>query len=111
MTTTGRPEAIARLRSHFIAIDPSRHIQLWDDLYKEGFIPWDRGCPNPALIDLLIERKDLLPSFRPETILKALVPGVSGFGNTSLDLQISSRVQYSRNCLGADSAFLVLDLF
>jgi SAM-dependent methyltransferase len=43
-----------RLRSHFAALDTSKHAEGWDKLWEEGsFIPWDRGYANPALIDFL----------------------------------------------------------
>jgi hypothetical protein len=82
MTTGGdiaNTDARERLRQHFLGNNsPAR----WDDLWKEGsFLPWDRGTPNPALIDVLSTRKDLLG----ETVIiskdgerrrkKALVPG------------------------------------
>ncbi|QDS71118.1 hypothetical protein FKW77_009658 [Venturia effusa] len=40
-----------RLRQHFqTGNTPSR----WDELWSRGtFLPWDRGTPNPALIDVL----------------------------------------------------------
>jgi len=90
----------ARLISQFRG-DPSTHGQKWDELYKEGFLPWDKGFPNPALVDLLSERQDLLDS----SILsnggsrkKALVPGcgkgydvllLSAFGYDAYGLEIS----------------------
>ncbi|KAF2029573.1 S-adenosyl-L-methionine-dependent methyltransferase [Setomelanomma holmii] len=43
-----------RLRTHFSSLPVSSHAEGWDALWKEGtFIPWDRGCANPALVDLL----------------------------------------------------------
>lgn len=61
-----------RLRSHFIDSPSSDHPQRWDDLYQQNFLPWDKGLPNPALVDLLTERQDLLPSAPRK---KALIPG------------------------------------
>jgi methyl halide transferase len=54
------PDDRERLRQHFLERnDPKR----WDDLWSKGdFLPWDRGTPNPALVDLLTTRKDLLGS-------------------------------------------------
>jgi len=73
------PNDRERLRQHFLERnDPNR----WDDLWSKGdFLPWDRGTPNPALIDVLSTRKDLLGS--PMTTdadgksrrKRALVPG------------------------------------
>ena len=97
-TGTNQPDARARLLSHFQG-DFSQHGQKWDDLYKENFLPWDKGFPNPALVDLLSERQDLLPSPGRKR-LKALVPGcgkgydvllLSAFGYDGYGLEISSR--------------------
>lgn len=67
-------DARARLLSHFKG-DPKAHGQKWDDLYKEGFLPWDKGFPNPALVDLLEERKDLFDAPLRTRPRKAFVPG------------------------------------
>ena len=49
-----------RLRDHFAASNtPSR----WDDLWSTGtWLPWDRGTPNPALIDVLSTKSEFLGS-------------------------------------------------
>ncbi|KAE9964990.1 hypothetical protein EG328_010051 [Venturia inaequalis] len=67
-----------RLREHFSAENtPSR----WDDLWSTGtFLPWDRGTPNPALIDVLSTKQEYLgPPIVEEDgkqrRKKALVPG------------------------------------
>ncbi|KAF2475570.1 S-adenosyl-L-methionine-dependent methyltransferase [Lindgomyces ingoldianus] len=50
-----------RLRAHFANHEASAHPSRWDDLWKEGtFLPWDRGLANPALIDALREKCELL---------------------------------------------------
>ena len=97
---TNQPDARARLLSHFQG-DFSQHAQRWDDLYKENFLPWDKGFPNPALVDLLSERQDLLPSpEKKKKKLRALVPGcgkgydvllLSAFGYEAYGAEISSR--------------------
>ncbi|RDL38009.1 Uncharacterized protein BP5553_05442 [Venustampulla echinocandica] len=66
-------DARTRLLSHFTG-DVSQHGKKWDDLWKEGFVPWDRGLPNPALVDLLSEQPGLLPN-QPGRKRKVLVPG------------------------------------
>ncbi|KAL8815972.1 MAG: hypothetical protein Q9223_004952 [Gallowayella weberi] len=82
-TTNKSPQPLddrARLRSHFdapVSTHPNRWAQLWD---ADDFLPWDRGGPNPALIDLLNEKRaigncfveDASGSKRRKT---ALVPG------------------------------------
>ncbi|KHJ34718.1 putative thiol methyltransferase [Erysiphe necator] len=66
----------ARLLNHFSqAKNFTEYNSLWDVLWKEGFCPWDKGSPNPALIDLLEEQKGLLPIPGTSKRLKALVPG------------------------------------
>jgi hypothetical protein len=92
--------ARAKLLSHFqTAKGSSEHGQKWDDLWKEGFVPWDKGFPNPALIDLLSERQDLLPPSAKSWRRKALIPGcgkgydvllLSAFGYDAYGLEISS---------------------
>jgi methyl halide transferase len=93
-------DARARLLSHFqSAKGTTEHGQKWDDLWKDGFLPWDKGFPNPALVDLLTERQDLFPSPTKLGRRKALVPGcgkgydvllLSSFGYDAYGLEISS---------------------
>lgn len=67
-----------RLKSHFTGHEADAHPQRWDDLWKAAdFLPWDRGYANPALIDALFERSDILGSpLKPDGSRKrALVPG------------------------------------
>jgi len=66
-------DARSQLSAHFSARDVSAHPEGWNELWVDGFIPWDKGFPNPALVDLLEERKDLLPSKLGRK--KALIPG------------------------------------
>jgi SAM-dependent methyltransferase len=89
-------DARSRLRSHFEGADPSTHGSKWDDLWKEGWLPWDRGTPNPALVDLLAERQDLFPAKQGRR--KALVPGcgkgydvllLSSWGYDAYGLEVS----------------------
>ncbi|KAL8732207.1 MAG: hypothetical protein Q9166_002955 [cf. Caloplaca sp. 2 TL-2023] len=50
----------SRLSTHFDVPDsahPHRWAQLWD---AGDFLPWDRGGPNPALVDLLDQKKALI---------------------------------------------------
>jgi methyl halide transferase len=93
-------DARTRLLSHFqSAKGTAEHGQRWDDLWKEGFLPWDKGFPNPALVDLLTERQDLFPPSSGSERRKALVPGcgkgydvllLSAFGYDAHGLEISS---------------------
>ena len=61
-STTDHTDVRARLQATF-SIPPSEHGKGWDKLWKEGdFLPWDKGTPNPALVDLLDDRRDLVGS-------------------------------------------------
>ena len=53
-------EARARLQSHFSEYSGDKYGQGWEKLWENAdFLPWDKGAPNPALIDTLRERQDL----------------------------------------------------
>jgi methyl halide transferase len=97
-------EPPSRLRQHFAGHDPAIHGQKWEELYRESFTPWDRGGPNPALVDLLTGQKDLFGDvFVSDPVLgmrrkRALVPGCgrgydvllfSAFGYDAYGLEIS----------------------
>jgi len=46
-------EARERFRQHFL-VPIESHDQKWSDLWNGGeFLPWDKGCASPALVDLL----------------------------------------------------------
>lgn len=47
-----------KLRQHFAQHPTDSHPEAWNDLYAKSFTPWDKGFPNPALVETL-ERKDL----------------------------------------------------
>ncbi|KAL8916203.1 MAG: hypothetical protein Q9208_008655 [Pyrenodesmia sp. 3 TL-2023] len=70
----------ARLRAHF-DVAPTSHPDRWNKLWDAGnFLPWDRITPNPAFVDLLDQRKDLIGDCFVEDAGKrrrkrALVPG------------------------------------
>ena len=52
----------ARLQSVF-STPPAEHGKGWSKLWDEGdFLPWDKGEPNPALVDILTDRRDLIDS-------------------------------------------------
>ncbi|PBP16007.1 thiol methyltransferase [Diplocarpon rosae] len=110
-------DARARLLSHFTGVTGSTaHGTKWDELWNEGFLPWDRGFPNPALEDLLSAPGDLVPissariqSSQSESQSqsqsrskkkKALVPGcgrgydvllLSAFGYDAYGLEFSAK--------------------
>lgn len=91
-------DARSRLKSHFEGQDFGAHGKKWDELWEEGFIPWDKGSPSPALIDLLSDRDDLFPIKKGRK--KALVPGcgkgydvllLSAWGYDAYGLELSSK--------------------
>ncbi len=78
MATQPPEREIGRLEQTFTGGDFSSHGSKWDSLWKESYTPWDRGGPSMALNDLLLERKDLVPSSQGGGgggRKKALVPG------------------------------------
>ncbi|RDW60911.1 hypothetical protein BP6252_12294 [Coleophoma cylindrospora] len=91
------------LKADFENRAPSEHPSRWNDLWVEGFTPWDRGLPSPALLELLTERPELLPvsgSTNTGKKLKALVPGcgkgyevllLSAFGYDAYGLDVSEK--------------------
>lgn len=94
----------ARLMAHF-AGDTSKHPNKWSDLWDKGdFLPFDRGMPNPALVDTLTDQRDLLgPCFVEDDFgnkrrKRALVPGcgkgydvllLASFGYDAFGLEVS----------------------
>jgi len=68
-------DTLARLLEHFRGRE--NEPKAWDDLWKGNeFLPWDQGIPNPALVDLLNDRKDLIGDpTNGKKRKKALVPG------------------------------------
>lgn len=101
----GVSEVRQRLLAHFSASSAgTTKEEPWSKLWDEGtFLPWDRGHPNPALEDLLNERRDMLgtPWTEAEGIRRrkrALVPGcgrgydvllLASFGYDAYGLDIS----------------------
>lgn len=85
--STPNPDVRAQLVSHFsTATGSTAHGQKWDELYQVNFLPWDKGFPSPALVDLLSSPPqssphyfsrypNLLPSPSGTKKLKALIPG------------------------------------
>lgn len=101
----------SRLSTHF-DVPESSHPDRWAQLWNAGdFLPWDRGGPNPALKDLLNQKKGLIGeswvenengSRRRKT---ALVPGcgrgydvllLAGHGYEAYGLEISDKAV--QNC-------------
>ena len=94
----------ARLLAHFSG-DTAEHSDRWSKLWDKGdFLPWDRGVPNPALEDTLVDRQDLIGDCfvndgkGGRRRKKALVPGcgrgydvllLASFGYDAYGLEVS----------------------
>lgn len=97
-----------RLLNHFAdnsSDQPDRWAELWD---KGDFLPWDKGLPNPALVDVLSEKQDLIGTCFKEYAgsdekkqrKKAFVPGcgrgydvllLASFGYDAYGLEVSEK--------------------
>lgn len=115
MAREQQADARARLLEHF-AGDVAQHQDRWSNLWDQGdFLPWDRGAPNPALVDLLSDRQDLIGPSTADNHTneqggrrrkKALVPGcgrgydvllLASFGYDAYGLEVSeSAVKMAR---------------
>ncbi|KAI4144825.1 MAG: hypothetical protein L6R39_004028 [Caloplaca ligustica] len=95
----------ARLKAHF-DVPPASHPDRWAKLWETGdFLPWDRGTPNPALLELLNQRKDLIGDCFVEDAGKrrrkrALIPGcgrgydvllLASYGYDAYGLEVSAK--------------------
>lgn len=111
---SSREDVRGRLLAHFpngTSDRPDRWAMLWD---KGDFLPWDIGAPNPALDDVLTDRKELIGTcFKEEGTAaemeeeggrterkKALVPGcgrgydvilLASFGYDAYGLEVSDK--------------------
>jgi methyl halide transferase len=78
---TSLAEARARLKQHFSGFEREKAGDGWAELWDKGdFLPWDKGFPNPALVDLLDKGRGLIGTATVEEggkqrRKKALVPG------------------------------------
>ncbi|KAM0718960.1 hypothetical protein Q7P37_006032 [Cladosporium fusiforme] len=68
-----------KLRQHFENQPAEAQTGRWDAMWQQNITPWDRSEPNPALIDALSEKSDLLGppthSHNSTQRKKALIPG------------------------------------
>lgn len=74
-------DARARLKAHFSEYQGEKYVDGWEKLWEKGdCLPWDRRAPNPALVDTLVQRHDLIGTAVIDENgqgqrKKALVPG------------------------------------
>ncbi|KAF2654466.1 thiol methyltransferase [Lophiostoma macrostomum CBS 122681] len=87
MAETGK-QPPTRLMSHFTNRSEKEQSSAWTSLWETNENDlWDRGGPNPALIDFIESRPGALPKARDGRKLKALVPGCGkGYDVASLAL-------------------------
>lgn len=101
------PEVTQKLSSHFHGRRDAH--ERWDDLWTTGtFLPWDNGCPNPALQEVLECHRHALGGSMLVTDTKsgvqrrkrALVPGcgrgydvllLASFGYDAYGLDVSEK--------------------
>ncbi|KIW08788.1 hypothetical protein, variant [Verruconis gallopava] len=98
-------DARERLRQHFLN---NRSPERWDELWKDGsFLPWDRGTPNPALIDTLDSKWSTIgPALKQDgSRRKALVPGCgkgydvylfAAYGFDAFGLEVGNAVEAAK---------------
>lgn len=67
--------AVQQLKEHFSQIKPSEQAAGWEATWQKKITPWDRGLPNPALVDAMQEKHDILGRSSPPKRKRALVPG------------------------------------
>lgn len=97
-------DARARLQNHFKGYQGEQYGEGWENLWAKGdFLPWDKGGPNPALIDTLNEQQEIIGNAMVEMDGKlrrkrALVPGcgrgvdvllLKSFGYAAIGLEYS----------------------
>lgn len=66
------------VQAYFAQYQGDKYVEGWSSLWDKGDdLPWDRGCPNPALEDTLIQRAGTIggPLAQDGQRRKALVPG------------------------------------
>ncbi|TKA30724.1 hypothetical protein B0A50_02444 [Salinomyces thailandicus] len=99
-----------RLRQHFADLPPEDQAGAWNAMWQQNITPWDRGLPNPALIDTLTNLSGMLgrpfkdpddPSKSPRR-KKALVPGCG----RGYDVLLLAAAGY--NAYGLDTSTLAI---
>ena len=90
------------MRRHFADAPEAERSRKWSQLWEDGFVPWDRGRPNPALDDALTDQAKLLGVPSSDEVgsrrKRALVPGcgkgydvllLASFGYDAYGLEVS----------------------
>jgi hypothetical protein len=90
------------IRAHWAKYQGDKYVDGWASLWdKCDNLPWDRGFPNPALEDILVQRAGTIgePIAQDGQRRKALVPGcgrgvdvllLASFGYDAYGLEVSA---------------------
>jgi len=89
------------IRAHWAKYPGDKYVDGWASLWDSDTLPWDRGFPNPALEDTLIQRAGTIggPISQDGERRKALVPGcgrgvdvllLASFGYDAYGLEVSA---------------------
>lgn len=64
-------------QAYWAKYQDDKYVEGWGSLWDNDTLPWDRGFPNPALEDTLVQRADTIggPIAQDGQRRKALVPG------------------------------------
>ncbi|KAJ6178797.1 hypothetical protein N7519_009258 [Penicillium mononematosum] len=65
------------IQAYWAKYQDDKYVEGWASLWDKGNLPWDRGFPNPALEDTLVQRTGTIggPIAQDGQRRKALVPG------------------------------------
>ena len=65
------------IQTYFAKYQGDKYVEGWASLWDSDNLPWDRGFPNPALEDTLVQRTGTIggPIVQDGQRRKALVPG------------------------------------
>ncbi|KAF2083479.1 thiopurine S-methyltransferase family protein [Saccharata proteae CBS 121410] len=66
--------ARTRFETHFKSAPVEDYDKQWDALWQDDFLPWDKMCASPALVDLMND-KEKRKAFAGHEEKRALVPG------------------------------------
>jgi len=74
--STDNMDVREKLRQHFMDQPADAQTGRWDAMWQQQVTPWDRWAPNPALVDVLNEKSNLIGGpANSDKRPKALVPG------------------------------------
>ena len=121
MSPTDDRNAVRERLGKLFDVPFTEHGSRWDSLWQTGDLPFDKGFPNPALADALLEKQDLFGSSFDEDSRangvsrrkRALVPGcgrgydvllLAGLGYEAYGLEVSSEAINACEKFAAENA-------